>query len=682
MARTVKAASIPAIRGVSREAQQALDAIRDTIMLREGQSGDSDEAFVRFKDLEEIGLAGKSWSGSGSGSSTGPGRPSKNYQPTNPAPASTVPPVPSGVQATSAIQSNILEFDDPSTKYGAHSFTEVWRNTTNNLATANKIGSTRSTFYSDNVGLAASKRYYWVRHVNTAGEPGPYSQDAVSATTGKVGSSDLGDSLVEANHIANDAVTESKVAKWFAGKRGTSFPSNPENGEFFYRTDRNKTYRYDGDSWVAVDYLESSTRIGSAVIGSAAIIDAAITNAKIDTAAVGSAAIADLAVTNAKIEDLAVDSAKIADAAISNAKIGTASITRGKIQDGEITNAKIGDAEVDSAKIDTAAITNAKIKDGEITSAKINDLSADKITAGTITGSTLQTASSGERFVVSTSNNQAEFYDQDTNGDYKVFARIGTNNNPDLPGAFYSIDSADRADSIGFKDRYSNISFESTGADSYGFFCSSSDDIGYFCQYASTYGFQAEQNNGHGFYSYNNDDWGYYASANTSGAYGSFTGAHDGLFHRGVHLSLGDIVRDTDTVYDAGLDDTLTVNELAQGPEDPRAVGVVLNRRRRKVDGLRKVAALQEVNDAQLKSIESSYDAITFNALGEGFVNVNGESGDIQGGDLITTSSTPGKGMKQSDDILHNYTVAKARAGATFSAADEVKQIPCIYYCG
>ena len=58
------------------------------------------------------------------------------------------------------------------------------------------------------------------------------------------------------------------------------------------------------------------------------------------------------------------------------------------------------------------------------------------------------------------------------------------------------------------------------------------------------------------------------------------------------------------------------------------------------------------------------------------------ENGDIEIGDYITTSSIPGKGMKQSDDLMHNYTVAKARENVTFSSPTEVKQIACSYHCG
>jgi hypothetical protein len=58
------------------------------------------------------------------------------------------------------------------------------------------------------------------------------------------------------------------------------------------------------------------------------------------------------------------------------------------------------------------------------------------------------------------------------------------------------------------------------------------------------------------------------------------------------------------------------------------------------------------------------------------------ENGDIEIGDYITTSSIPGKGMKQSDDLMHNYTVAKARENVTFSSPTEVKLIACTYHCG
>jgi hypothetical protein len=48
------------------------------------------------------------------------------------------------------------------------------------------------------------------------------------------------------------------------------------------------------------------------------------------------------------------------------------------------------------------------------------------------------------------------------------------------------------------------------------------------------------------------------------------------------------------------------------------------------------------------------------NALGDGRVWVTNINGDIEAGDYITTSSVPGYGQRQNDDLLHSYTLGKA----------------------
>ncbi|NCN22164.1 tail fiber domain-containing protein, partial [Candidatus Falkowbacteria bacterium] len=48
------------------------------------------------------------------------------------------------------------------------------------------------------------------------------------------------------------------------------------------------------------------------------------------------------------------------------------------------------------------------------------------------------------------------------------------------------------------------------------------------------------------------------------------------------------------------------------------------------------------------------------NTIGQGKVLVTNMNGSIEAGDYITSSSIPGYGMRQADDILRNYTVAKA----------------------
>jgi co-chaperonin GroES (HSP10) len=68
-------------------------------------------------------------------------------------------------------------------------------------------------------------------------------------------------------------------------------------------------------------------------------------------------------------------------------------------------------------------------------------------------------------------------------------------------------------------------------------------------------------------------------------------------------------------------------------------------------------------------------------ALGDGHVLVCNEGGDIEVGDYICSSNTSGHGMKQDDDILHNYTVAKATEAVNWtSEGQNTKLISCTYH--
>jgi hypothetical protein len=96
------------------------------------------------------------------------------------------------------------------------------------------------------------------------------------------------------------------------------------------------------------------------------------------------------------------------------------------------------------------------------------------------------------------------------------------------------------------------------------------------------------------------------------------------------------------------------------------------------VQGSKNVFVLKD----EYSTIYQTYRPIGVNAIGEGKINVCGQGGDIQIGDFIVTSDIGGKGMKQADDIARSYTVAKARENVTFANSTETKQIACIYLCG
>ena len=71
-------------------------------------------------------------------------------------------------------------------------------------------------------------------------------------------------------------------------------------------------------------------------------------------------------------------------------------------------------------------------------------------------------------------------------------------------------------------------------------------------------------------------------------------------------------------------------------------------------------------------------------SVGDGYVMVCNQNGNIEIGDYITTASgSGGYGCKQSDDLLHNYTVAKACDSVDWSEESTTyKLLACTYHCG
>jgi hypothetical protein len=82
------------------------------------------------------------------------------------------------------------------------------------------------------------------------------------------------------------------------------------------------------------------------------------------------------------------------------------------------------------------------------------------------------------------------------------------------------------------------------------------------------------------------------------------------------------------------------------------------------------------------------------NSMGEGAICVCNSNGNIENGDYIQSSNILGYGEKQDDDILHNYSVAKAVMDCTFELDSPYYQcyelangvrvalIACTYHCG
>ena len=173
-----------------------------------------------------------------------------------------------------------------------------------------------------------------------------------------------------------------------------------------------------------------------------------------------------------------------------------------------------------------------------------------------------------------------------------------------------------------------------------------------------------------------------------------FTGSHDGVMLNTIVPEAGDILVDTEIIATSGISEALARMVISSTANQP-AIGIY--------SGDRIVSYLPNsisehsapihvagntyipgprVLKPEFADLLDDSRLIGANSVGEGLINVCGEGGDIAAGDLIVTSNTLGKGMKQSDDIIRSRTVAKARQAVTFASPTEVKLIACIYVCG
>ena len=207
-----------------------------------------------------------------------------------------------------------------------------------------------------------------------------------------------------------------------------------------------------------------------------------------------------------------------------------------------------------------------------------------------------------------------------------------------------------------------------------------------------------------GYFNYNSSKDVYLANANysvdatgniyTSGSYLPFTGAHESVLNNSETIELGDIVVDVSVVDKKGLSDVVTKVEASSSANQKTVLGVyaedapsayvspTLADESKINDEISGVSRREYALKSEHESLMEDHKIVYINAVGEGLINVTGESGNISAGDLIVTSSTSGKGMKQSDDIIRSYTVAKAREDISFDSASDTGQIACIYLCG
>jgi len=120
------------------------------------------------------------------------------------------------------------------------------------------------------------------------------------------------------------------------------------------------------------------------------------------------------------------------------------------------------------------------------------------------------------------------------------------------------------------------------------------------------------------------------------------------------------------------IEDALPMIELSRKKKDKRVFGVMGSPSRS----------------------NSRAERLIVNSVGEGGIWICNSNGNIENGDYITSSDHLGCGEKQDDDLLHNYTVAKATMDCNFELDSplynciemedglRVAFIACSYHCG
>jgi len=167
-----KIAQIPQTVVTDPQLRPVVEAVRNIFNTRAFGKNPLDR-WVTWRDLVENKMVayqngGTTYVGSGTGTGSG----------FLPLPSGeddfTPPPAPTGLSVAGAFNNIILDWDDPTSLYANHSYTEIWRSGTNNLGTATLIGQAPGAVFADPVGNSTTF-YYWIRFISRANVSGPYN---------------------------------------------------------------------------------------------------------------------------------------------------------------------------------------------------------------------------------------------------------------------------------------------------------------------------------------------------------------------------------------------------------------------------------------------------------------------------------------------------------------------------
>jgi hypothetical protein len=608
----------------------------------------------------------------------------------------SIPSQPSAIGAVGGYQQITLQWSLPTTNADGSPLDDfarfnVYRNTVDDFETATLIGSSSGQTYVD-AGLGNEEVYfYWVTTVDfTVNESAPST--SATSTTDFISAADMvADIRDEIGAARIDVVS--------------SLPSTTgyNAGDFVYLTSDGKLYQFNGTAWVlavtAVEAVDISGELQTAQIAVDAITEDliaanAVTATKIEDGSISTPKIVTGAVTAGTIATGAITAVKIATNAVTADKIIADAITANKIATNAVTTDALAANSVTADQLTTNSVTTGKIEAGAVSASKIavDNLAAIQANLGAITAGSINTVSGGIGLQVNIPARPNAVY---AFGNQELIYALYGENTYVPPGTTAAGGAVKIRSNSGYGleiDQYGDYSGEQAAA-----FIQNSQDIGSGPRGGAVYlgrGFTE------GNYGVEVLRGGYY---DTSGdGYLPFTGSHEAILDKATDPQPGDILYDIRSIV-TGLSDSLTEVGVSFKPNQPSAVGVFKGYK----DSWNNVAAFID-REATAKNFsrcekektdmpcgkpkkvykdgcdiyQDDYNLLVMNSLGEGGINVCGEGGDIQPGDLIVTSSTPGKGMRQADDVIRSCTVAKAREAVTFSNASDVKMVACIYLCG
>ena len=196
-------------------------------------------------------------------------------------------------------------------------------------------------------------------------------------------------------------------------------------------------------------------------------------------------------------------------------------------------------------------------------------------------------------------------------------------------------------------------------------------------------------------------DGGYMNAANDEKNF-QFTGQHRSLPSSG-EISDFDGKEGMIVVADGTYNNISTLESVATINESLPRVELSSTRNQKSVFGV--VSEAEDPNETIRKYVAGAFgtkiqkkdNRIVVNSLGEGAIWVSDINGMLENGDYITTCEIPGYGMRQDDDILHNYTVAKITQDCMFDLEStdydckevehngtiyKVAFVGCTYHCG